>query len=247
MCFSSQISGRRFLTHISPQSHLCFQVNGLLTHLPYRMGLEQIYVYRKGWNTVIQTGFGLTVAFEWQSRVTVTVPSAYAGALEGLCGNFNGDKRDDLMASNGGPNSAATALGQRWRVTETLGCEEASLNVCPDMEAIAQHQRGISAECGLLVDKTGPFRECHGQIDPEVFFLDCVYDSCLFKGQQAVLGHVIAAYATACQATWVTIYIWRIHIFWSKYTFLLYHLLLGRLHSNVLMLQKLAGVNIMNV
>ncbi|KAJ6663498.1 hypothetical protein lerEdw1_009577 [Lerista edwardsae] len=186
-------------------------VNGLLTHLPYRMGLEEIYIYRKGWNTVIQTGFGLTVTFDWQSHLTVTVPKTYQGALEGLCGNFNGDNQDDVTTGDG--NSAT--LDQSWKVAESPGCGEAGFRECPEFTNIAQRQRGISVECGLLVDKSGPFRECHGKIDPEVFFLDCVYDYCTFGGQQAVLGHVVAAYASACQATWVTVYIWRIHIFWK--------------------------------
>ncbi|XP_053124186.1 IgGFc-binding protein-like isoform X2 [Hemicordylus capensis] len=190
-------------------------VNGLLTNLPYRMGLEQIYIYQKGWDTVIQTDFGLTVTFDWQSRLTVAVPNTYQGALDGLCGNFNGDREDDLTSAGGGSASDPAALGQSWRVAESQGCGEVNLKLCPDLENLAQRQRGISAECGLLVDKSGPFRECHGKIDPEVFFLDCVYDYCMFNGQQAVLGHVIAAYASACQATWVTIYIWRIHIFWK--------------------------------
>ncbi|KAL8220199.1 UNVERIFIED_CONTAM: hypothetical protein K2H54_040445 [Gekko kuhli] len=190
-------------------------VNGLLTHLPYRLGLEQIVVYRKGCNMVVQADFGLMVTFDWQSRLTVTVPRTYAGALSGLCGNFNGDKQDDLTPRDGGGASPTTALGQHWRVAESWGCREVSLKACPDLEAIAQRQRGISAQCGLLVDKSGPFRECHGKIDPEMFFLDCVYDFCMFKGQQAVLGRVIAAYAMACQTIRVTIYIWRIHIFWK--------------------------------
>lgn len=190
------------------------QVNGLLTHLPYRMGLEELYIYRKGWNMVIQTGFGLTVTFDWHSHLTVTVPKAYQGALEGLCGNFNGDNQDDF---NGDGNSAT--LGQSWKVAETLGCGEASFRECPEFTNVAQRQRGISAECGLLVDQSGPFRECHGKIDPEVFFLDCVYDYCMFGGRQAVLQHIMEAYASACQATWVTIYIWRIHIYWSEYAF----------------------------
>lgn len=166
---------------------------------------------------VIQTDLGIAVTFDWQSRLTVTVPRTYAGALSGLCGNFNGDKQDDLTPRESAGALPTTAMGQRWRVAESQGCREVSLKVCPDLETIAQRQRGIRAQCGLLVDKSGPFRECHAKIDPEMFFLDCVYDFCMFKGQEAVLGHVIAAYAMACQTIRVTIYIWRIHIFWSEY------------------------------
>ncbi|XP_061452964.1 IgGFc-binding protein-like [Rhineura floridana] len=189
-------------------------VNGLLTNLPYRVGLDQILIYQMGWDTVIQTAFDLTVIFDFQSRLTVTVPKTYEGALGGLCSNFN-NKRDDLTSGDSGSASVSTALGQRWKVAESLGCGEVNPGVCPGLENVAQHQRGISTECGLLVDKKGPFRECHGRIDPEMFFLDCVYDYCMFNGQKAVLRHIIAAYAAACQTLQVTIYIWRIHILWK--------------------------------
>uniref|UniRef100_A0ABM5ESE3 IgGFc-binding protein-like n=1 Tax=Pogona vitticeps TaxID=103695 RepID=A0ABM5ESE3_9SAUR len=190
-------------------------VNGLLTNLPYRVGANQILIYPRGWHTVIQTDFGLTVTFDGQSRLTVTVPKTYRGALAGLCGNFNGEKQDDLKSGDMGPVSNSIALGQHWKVAESLGCAEVSQSVCPDLESIAGHQRGSRMECGILVDNSGPFRECHGHIDPEVFFLDCVYDYCTFNGQKAVLGHVIAAYAATCQAVQVTIYSWRIDIFWK--------------------------------
>uniref|UniRef100_H9GN41 VWFD domain-containing protein n=1 Tax=Anolis carolinensis TaxID=28377 RepID=H9GN41_ANOCA len=185
---------------ISWTSHGRVMINGLLTHLPYWMGLNQILIYRKGWNAVIQTNFGLTVTFDWKSHLTVTVPKTYEGALGGLCGNFNGDKEDDLMSTVTGVASNSALLGQHWKVAEPLGCEELSPRECPDLESTSRHQRVLTAECGLLVDKSGPFRECHGKIDPEVFFLDCVYDYCKTNGQKAVLRYIIAAYAEACQS-----------------------------------------------
>lgn len=42
-----------------------------------------------GRNAVIRTTLGLTVTYNWDAHVTVKVPTSYAGALCGLCGNFN--------------------------------------------------------------------------------------------------------------------------------------------------------------
>ncbi|XP_067316854.1 IgGFc-binding protein-like [Anolis sagrei] len=196
-------------------SHGRVMVNGLLTHLPYRMGMNQILIYQKGWNAVIRTDFGLTVTFDWKSHLAVTVPKTYEGALGGLCGNFNKDKEDGLISTDTGLASNSALLGQHWKVAGSLACEELTPRECPDLESTARHQRVLTAECGLLVDKSGPFRECHGKIDPELFFLDCVYDYCTSNGQKAVLRYIIAAYAEACQSIEVTIYSWRIHIFWK--------------------------------
>ncbi|KAM6428800.1 IgGFc-binding protein-like isoform 2-T4 [Liasis olivaceus] len=190
-------------------------INGQLTNLPYKVGPDQIIIYQKGWNTVIQADFGLMVTFNWQSHLMVTVPTTYQGALSGLCGNFNGDKNDDMTLISGGQATNLTAFGQLWKVAEITGCGEVSPKVCPDLQSVAQHQQGVTTECGLLVDKHGPFRECHSKINPEMFFLDCVYDYCTSSSQTSALGYIIAAYASACQAVRVTIYIWRIHLVWK--------------------------------
>ncbi|XP_044291194.1 IgGFc-binding protein [Varanus komodoensis] len=190
-------------------------VNGLLTNLPYKRGLDQILIYQKGWHAVIRTDFDVTITFDWQSHVTVTVPNTYKDALGGLCSNFNGHRQDDLISRDAMPAANPTALGQRWKVAESPGCRELNPKVCPDFQRVAQHQRSTSVECGVLVDKRGPFRGCHGTINPEVFFLDCVYDYCTYGGRQAVLVHVVAAYVAACQAMQVTIYAWRDHLLWK--------------------------------
>ncbi|ETE64581.1 IgGFc-binding protein, partial [Ophiophagus hannah] len=153
-------------------------INGQLTNLPYKLGPDQIVIYQKGWDTVIQADFGLMVTFNWQSHLTVTVPTTYQGALSGLCGNFNGDKQDNMTLISGGQVTKLTAFGQLWKVAEFPGCGEVSPKVCPDLQSVAKKQQSIITECGLLVDKNGPFRECHGKINPEMFFLDCVYDYC---------------------------------------------------------------------
>nr|XP_032660607.1 IgGFc-binding protein-like [Chelonoidis abingdonii] len=184
-------------------------VNGVLTNLPYQVGTGKISIYQRSWDAVIQTDFGLTVTFDWHSRATVTVPSTYAGALGGLCGNFDGDRSDELAGKDG------AGAGRSWRVAEPVGCGEVDLGACPNLEALANRQQGINTECGIILEKTGPFRECHSKIDPEGFFLDCVSDYCASKGQLAMLGQVIAGYASACQAAGLTVYPWRYHVFWK--------------------------------
>uniref|UniRef100_H9GN33 VWFD domain-containing protein n=1 Tax=Anolis carolinensis TaxID=28377 RepID=H9GN33_ANOCA len=184
------------------------KVNGLLTNLPYSIE-NQILVFRKGQEAVVQTAFHLTVTFDWQSRVTVKVPSTYAGALCGLCGNFNGNKNDDMTMKDGNVASNAPAFGQSWKVKEIPGCTEVDKGECSELSAIEEHQRKLNTGCGLILAQNGPFRECHKKIDPEGYFQDCVYDYCFFDGQQSVICQLIASYAAACQAAGVTIYAWR--------------------------------------
>ncbi|XP_015265735.1 PREDICTED: IgGFc-binding protein-like [Gekko japonicus] len=200
---------------ISREKPAKVMVNGLLTNLPYSTENNKISLYKRGQDAVVQTEFQMTVTFDWQSRVTVTVPSTYAGALCGLCGNYNGNKQDEMTMKNGGVAPTPSAFGQSWTVREIPGCTEVDPGKCSNLPAIETHQRGLSKECGLILDKSGPFRECHSKVDPEGYFHDCVYDYCFFEGQQAIICQDVASYAAACQAAGATIHAWRSENFCS--------------------------------
>uniref|UniRef100_A0A8C8VKK0 VWFD domain-containing protein n=1 Tax=Pelusios castaneus TaxID=367368 RepID=A0A8C8VKK0_9SAUR len=188
-------------------------VNDVLLNLPYSTDDSKISIYWRGQEGIIETNFKLTITFDWQGRITITAPSTYAGALCGLCGNFNGDKADELTLKGGTLAPNPMAFGQSWKVKDIPGCMEFGKETCLDLAAIERLQRGMTKECGLLLDKSGPFRECHSKVDPEGYFQDCVYDYCFFKGQQAVICQLITSYAAACQASGVTIYDWRTNNF----------------------------------
>lgn len=182
------------------------------------MGNNKVSIYRRGQEAVVQMDFFLTVTFDWQSRITVSVPSTYAGALCGLCGNFNGNKGDDLIMRDGNVAPNPSAFGQSWKLQNIPGCTELGPGTCPGLGTIEAQQRTLSGECGLLLDKKGPFRECHKKVDPEGYFQDCVSDYCSVQGQPAVICKALASYALACQAAGATLYAWRSDSFCSKYS-----------------------------
>ncbi|RMB97554.1 hypothetical protein DUI87_25918 [Hirundo rustica rustica] len=55
---------------------------------------------RKIMDAVVETNFGLIVTYDWYSHVTAMVPSGFANALCGLCGNYNGATSDYMMMRN---------------------------------------------------------------------------------------------------------------------------------------------------
>ncbi|CAM4697125.1 unnamed protein product [Caretta caretta] len=97
-------------------------VNGMVINLPYSTDKSKISMFQRGQDAAIQTDFHLTIAFDWQSQVILTTSSTYAGTMCGLCGNFNGDKGDELTMRDGRPAPNPMAFGQSWLVAETLGC-----------------------------------------------------------------------------------------------------------------------------
>ncbi|MBN3317980.1 FCGBP protein, partial [Atractosteus spatula] len=194
---------------ISREFQGLIEVNNELTNLPAFLDGGKVVVYRSGWFAVVKTNFGLQVAFDWNSVVTVTLPSTYAGAVCGLCGNYNNKQQDDLQMQNGRLASSASEFGQSWRVVDIPGCVHGCKGACPDCDVNQKQQYETDKFCGLLRDPKGPFRDCHAKVDPSGYFQDCVYDVCLYKGSKTVLCQAITSYTAACQEKGAKVYPWR--------------------------------------
>ncbi|XP_033701123.1 IgGFc-binding protein [Tursiops truncatus] len=184
-------------------------VDGILQYLPFQAADGQVQVFRQGQDAVVRTDFGLTVTYNWDAHVTAKVPSSYAGALCGLCGNFNGDPADDLALRGGGQAANALAFGKSWQEETRPGCGAAEPGDCPKLDNLVAQQLQSKKECGILADPSGPFRECHHTLDPQGAVRDCVYDRCLLPGQSGPLCDALASYAAACQAAGATVHSWR--------------------------------------
>ncbi|NXX13323.1 FCGBP protein, partial [Podargus strigoides] len=183
-------------------------INDRLVNLPYHQSDKKIFISRGGREAVVETDFGLTVTFDWQSQVTVTVPSTYHNALCGLCGNYNRNPDDEMMMKNGQVTSNPNTLGHSWKETDIPGCVELSAVGCP-MAMTRQQQEVSKRSCGLLLQADGPFRACHDYVDPVKYFQNCLHDFCLFPDEEGAVCSVIARYVDACHAVGVTVEGWR--------------------------------------
>ncbi|NXB42352.1 FCGBP protein, partial [Leucopsar rothschildi] len=181
-----------------------------LVNLPYHYSERKIVVYRDGQDAVVETNFGLVVTYDWHSRVTAMVPSGFANALCGLCGNYNGAASDDMMMRNNHVTSDPDAFGSSWKVMDVPGCGERSAVECSSTVAPSRLQQEVSGMgCEIILEADGPFRACHGHVDAHQYFQSCIHDSCLFPDQEEGMCPVIASYATTCQAAGVSIGRWR--------------------------------------
>ncbi|CAM2108069.1 unnamed protein product [Caretta caretta] len=184
-------------------------VNGFLINLPFNLD-KKITMYRKGWATVIQTDFGLSITYAgWSGRTTVTLPVAYAGAVCGLCGNFNMDRKDDMLMRDGTLAPSPISFGQSWKVGDLPGCSAVTIPPCASVEAIEKQQRGSRGQCGLILHKSGPFRGCHSKVDPHGYFVDCVYGYCVLSGRESNVCQAVAGYSEACQEAGAMVHPWR--------------------------------------
>ncbi|KAI4873588.1 hypothetical protein NFI96_003512 [Prochilodus magdalenae] len=186
-------------------------VNGVLLSLPQNLNNGQVSVFKSGWSAVVQTSFGLTVSFDWNSIAAISVPSTYMSAVCGLCGNYNGKPEDDLTLR--GANSSSTQpdeFGASWKIADISGYAQGCADNCTDSCNVTQSKTYESMDyCGLIFDPTGPFMECQPLLDPAGFFDACVLDVCAYGGRRDILCQAISAYMSACQDVGARVYSWR--------------------------------------
>jgi hypothetical protein len=70
----------------------------------------------------LETEFGLVVESDGVWLAVLKVPDTYSNNLEGLCGNFDRNKDNDLVTSDGvdvqNEENAHTKFGNSWKVDD---------------------------------------------------------------------------------------------------------------------------------
>ncbi|XP_037329243.2 IgGFc-binding protein-like [Pungitius pungitius] len=184
-------------------------VNGELSNIPLRLNSNKINLYPSGWFAVIELDSGVKVYYDWNSVAVITVPSAYMGAMQGLCGNYNLNPKDDMQMRDGKQATSSEELGQSWNVATFPGCVDGCSGPCPGCDATQKQTYNTNSYCGLISDPAGPFRDCHSMVDPAGFLSDCLYDVCLYQGSGNMQCKTLTAYTAACQLKGATVYSWR--------------------------------------
>lgn len=167
---------------------------------------------QSGRYVVIETDFGLTVRYDWKHYLVVTLSSSYAGKTCGLCGNFNGNPKDDFTTPAGTRAGGVVAFGGSWKVPgikKDSKCRDDCVAGCKPCTQTQLNRWGSNKLCGRIVAKNGPFRKCHSIINPQVYLENCKYDVCMGKGRHHFLCTALEAYAEACQIAGVQVQNWR--------------------------------------
>ncbi|XP_073426567.1 IgGFc-binding protein-like [Dendrobates tinctorius] len=184
------------------------KVNGRFVALPYSFKSKNLVAFISGKHTVVKANNGLTLSFDGWSYATVRLSNTYKGAVNGLCGNNNGDPEDDFILREGGRARNPEEFGKHWKVEEVQGCEDVCVD-CPKCNEADKRVYKSDQYCGLIIKPNGPFSQCHEYIDPSSFFDDCVFDACAYKGLQSVVCDNIATYVSECQRNGLMVKEWR--------------------------------------
>uniref|UniRef100_A0A8D3DKZ4 VWFD domain-containing protein n=1 Tax=Scophthalmus maximus TaxID=52904 RepID=A0A8D3DKZ4_SCOMX len=175
-------------------------VNSRTVNLPYSLEGGRLSVFRRGFFGVVTTDFGLTLKFNWKSHVSLTLPSSYSSATTGLCGNYNGKAGDDLLKPDGTKHEHIRAFGHSWKAGGDAGCtSDCPGGKCPECEPAMLQRYNQPSYCGIIANKSGPFRQCHSKLDHKPFLTDCVFDMCMYQGHASALCNSLSAFSTSCQ------------------------------------------------
>ncbi|XP_032886887.1 LOW QUALITY PROTEIN: uncharacterized protein LOC116979482 [Amblyraja radiata] len=182
-------------------------VDEVWTTLPVRLADGAVSVSRSGRYVVLSTDFGLDVSYDTDHSVEVKLPSTYFNQTCGMCGNYNGLRKDDRAKRDGEQARDDNELGNSWKVwADEPGCDPGEAEGCPPAD---EERYSGDAFCGLMTSQQGPFVDCHSVINPHGLFESCVVEMCLLEGHQEALCNSLQTYTDACKTVGVSVQPWR--------------------------------------
>ncbi|XP_033105774.1 uncharacterized protein LOC117108037 [Anneissia japonica] len=171
-------------------------IDGREIVLPYSPS-ESLSVEMSGRDILVNTGHDFWLTWDGKNRVETGTGEQYREHLEGLCGNCNSNRRDDLVKPDGSLTDNVHEWGESWNVDPVCQPSEEVTSSCTnDARAVYSSNE----YCGKITD-TGPdstFAACHDTIDPQIYFDDCVFDTCHI-GNDEQLCNNLDAYYQACR------------------------------------------------
>ncbi|XP_036390592.1 mucin-2-like [Megalops cyprinoides] len=154
----------------------------------------------------VESTIGLALLWDRKTTVRIILEADHMGEVCGLCGDFDGDAKDDFTTQGQLVVSSPLEFANSWKVLST--CPDSGTNHDPCSERPHRHP-WAELQCSIIKGNT--FKDCHDKVDPAPYYENCVRDSCACDsgGDCECFCTAVAAYAQACNeagscVTWRT-------------------------------------------
>ncbi|XP_039470284.1 mucin-5AC [Oreochromis aureus] len=157
--------------------------------------IQVLQVQKMGVYIVVTIKPGLVLMWDQRTSLFITISPQFQGQVCGLCGNYDGNSKNDFTTRSQEIVADVLQFGNSWKVSSSCPNAELIIDPCASnryREAWSQKQ------CSIITSVT--FQSCHSKVDPGPYFDSCVRDSCACDtgGDCECLCTAVAAYAKAC-------------------------------------------------
>ncbi|XP_012874179.1 PREDICTED: mucin-19-like [Dipodomys ordii] len=162
-------------------------------------------IHTVGLYLIVKLANGIILIWDKYTKLSAILDPRWHGQVCGLCGNNNGDLKDDFTTRHSSVAGGALEFGNSWKtsqecsntVTQSFPCDSN-----PYCKAWAVRK------CEILRDST--FQACHSKVDPTAYYEACVEEACAcdVEGKYPGFCTAVATYAEACNAAGVCVS-WR--------------------------------------
>jgi len=150
--------------------NLRVKVDRKRVYLPYKHNsIPSFTIEQTGHVVVLNWSRDLTVTWDGDSFVEVSISSRYKRQLCGLCGNFDGNGLNDLTGRDGRQYQSGEEFGDTWRYGSRSACvirpDVSTESVCLNNTVAAVRAK---KECSFLL---GPvFHRCRRTVDVRPYY-----------------------------------------------------------------------------
>ncbi|XP_014818799.1 PREDICTED: otogelin-like protein [Calidris pugnax] len=174
--------------------------------LPQTIG--NAFVERLADYILVKTTFGFSLAWDGNSGIYIKLTEDHKGKPCGLCGNFNGNKYDDLILQNSEYTEDIAEFANSWAVqtSDDVACVPTASDFSSPCSANTELTEDIFFKCQIFLQF--PFLSCHESIDPYSYISSCMNDLCRVD-DDATYCRAVTEYARACSHAGSPVRDWR--------------------------------------
>uniref|UniRef100_A0A8C4QZ18 BMP-binding endothelial regulator protein n=1 Tax=Eptatretus burgeri TaxID=7764 RepID=A0A8C4QZ18_EPTBU len=189
-------------TTIELLPRLRLRFNGSHAVLP--LVTPSLNITTSGFLLKVSTSIGLTVTWDGKSYAEVAITSMWRSRVCGLCGNYNGHYRDELLGQNGYFHADVESFAESWRVDDNEVCARPTRSRLPNVcTGSGKKRRRARRLCRKLI--SWGFHKCHAIVDLLPFYKSCMMDMCECPKKQRCYCEAFLAYTRACEREGVRI------------------------------------------